>query len=304
MTPPRLKPARDGKNRAVTAQLKLRPFKASEKVKPLHSEARKSQASRRLPSKAAPTQPTAERALYLYAISQLPQRDAIPIASDGIDGKARIEAIRCGDYVGWISRVSKDEFADRLTENMQDLEWLAAAGLRHQRAVAEISQQSASLPARFGTVFLSEDSLQQDVKERKVGLRKAFERVADADEWGIKLFEIARPKRAATVTAASGSDYLKKKAEMLQPLAGKKLDAEGQAFIAAVTKLAVAACPGGKASASQPGLVWHGSFLIRRKDQKKLDAVLKKYASQWRDMRRIDCSGPWPPYSFVGENVT
>jgi hypothetical protein len=254
--------------------------------------------------KAKKVTPADERALYLYAISQIPERVAVSIAAEGIDGQARIEAIRCGDYVGWISRVSKDEFADRLTENMQDLEWLAAAGLRHQRAVAEISQQSATLPARFGTVFLSEDSLQQHVKDRKVALRKAFERVADADEWGIKLFEIARPKPAATVTAASGSDYLKKKAEMLQPRTGKKLDGDGQAFVAAVTKLAVAASPGGKASAGQPGLVWHGSFLIRRKDQKKLEAVLKKYANQWHDTRRIDCSGPWPPYSFVGEHVT
>lgn len=254
-------------------------------------------------AKAKKVAPVADQALYLYAISQLPAQTAAAIASEGIDGRARIEAIRCGDYVGWISRVSKNEFADRLTENMQDLEWLAAAGLRHQRAVAEISQQSASLPARFGTVFLSDDSLQQHVKERKAALRKAFERVADADEWGIKLFEIARPKRSATVTAASGSDYLKKKAEMLQPRAAK-LDQEGQAFVAAVTKLAVAACPGGKASAGQPGLVWHGSFLIRRKDQKKLEALLTKYASQWHETRRIDCSGPWPPYSFVGEHVT
>ncbi len=254
--------------------------------------------------KAKKITPDAERALYLYAISQMPGGTVAPIAAEGIDGKSKVEALRCDEYVCWISRVSKDEFADRLTENMQDLEWLAAAGLRHQRAVAEISQQSATLPARFGTVFLSEDSLQQHVKERQRGLGAAFKRVANADEWGIKLFEIARPKRAATVTAASGADYLKKKAEMLQPRAGKQLDQAGRALVAALTKLAVAACPGGKASAGQPGLMWHGSFLIRRKDRKKLEAVLKQYASQWHDMRRIDCSGPWPPYSFVGEHVS
>ncbi len=233
----------------------------------------------------------------------MPKRGAEPIAAEGIDGKSKVEALRCESFVCWISRVSKDEFADRLTENMQDLEWLAAAGLRHQRVVAEISQQSATLPARFGTVFLGEDSLRQDVKERKAAIGKSFAQVADADEWGIKLFDIARPKRSATVAAASGSDYLKKKAKMLQPRAGKKLDEAGQEFVAALTKLAVAASPGGKASAGQPGLVWHGSFLIRRQDRKKLETMLKKYAAQWQDHRRIECSGPWPPYSFVGEHV-
>jgi hypothetical protein len=243
-----------------------------------------------------------DKAFYLYAISQMPEGAAGPIAAEGIDGESKVEALRCDDYICWISRVSKDEFADRLTEHMQNLEWLASAGLRHQRVVAEISQQSATLPARFGTVFLTENSLRQHVRERKAGTRRAFERVADADEWGIKLFEIAKPK-PARVVAASGSDYLKKKAEMLKPRARQQLDEDGKTFVAALTRLAVASSPGGKASAGQPGLVWHGSFLIRRKDRKQLEAMLKTYAARWHDSRRIDCSGPWPPYSFVGEHV-
>jgi hypothetical protein len=274
--------------------------RSTKKAAPVNPAA-KTTAARR-PTAEAVT-PVADRALYLYAISQLPERTAEPIAAEGIDGKAQLEALRCENYVCWISRVSKQEFADRLTENMQDLEWLAAAGLRHQRAVAEISQQSATLPTRFGTVFLSDESLRQHVKERRTALQTAFERVADADEWGIKLFDIAKPKRVETIQAASGSDYLKKKAEMLQPRAVKKLDDAGREFVAALSKLAVAAVPGGKASAAQPGLVWHGSLLIRRKDRKKLDAVLKKYTSRWRDDRRIECTGPWPPYSFVEEHV-
>ena len=176
----------------------------------------------------------------------MPKRGAEPIAAEGIDGKSKVEALRCESFVCWISRVSKDEFADRLTENMQDLEWLAAAGLRHQRVVAEISQQSATLPARFGTVFLGEDSLRQHVKERKAAIGKSFARVADADEWGIKLFDIARPKRSATVAAASGSDYLKKKAEMLQPRAGKKLDEAGAGICRGLDQVGGCGQPGRK----------------------------------------------------------
>ncbi|MGB8887044.1 MAG: GvpL/GvpF family gas vesicle protein [Candidatus Korobacteraceae bacterium] len=277
---------------SLKAGLRARTTRASKKGKALDGA----------PKKAG--HPDAGRALYLYAISRMPKVAAGPVAAEGIDGKSNLEALRCEEYVCWISRVSKDEFADHLAENMQDLEWLASASLRHQRAVAEISQQSASLPARFGTVFLTEDSLRQHVKGRSTILRQALERVADADEWGIKLFEIAKPKPPATVQAASGSEYLKKKAEMLQPRTNKKLDEAGQTFVAAVTRLAVAASPGGKASAGQPGLMWHGSFLVRRKDRKKLDALLKKFAMQWHDHRRIDCSGPWPPYSFVEEHVS
>ena len=250
------------------------------------------------------SRPAPARVIYLYAISQLPRRVAPVAVAEGIDGGAPVEAVRCEGYLCWISRVSKDEFADRLTDNMQNLEWLASAGLRHQRVVAEISQNMDSLPTRFGTVFLTEASLAKHVSGRKRALREAFERVADADEWGIKVFETAKPKQTAAVSAASsGSDYLKRKAEQLQPRAGRTLDDDVQAFIAKLSALAVAASPGGKASAGQPGLLWHGSFLVRRKDRKKLESELKKYASKWQNARRIDWSGPWPPYSFVGDHA-
>ena len=254
------------------------------------------------PAAKSPRKLEVPRALYLYAISEAPKNAAPVITAEGIDGEAPVEAIRCEGYLCWISRVPKTEFADTLPDRMQDLEWLATAGLRHQRAVSEISARMTALPARFGTVFLSEDSLAQHIKERKTALKESFQRVADADEWGIKIFATAKPKARAVTKAASGADYLMRKAELLQPRVGK-LDDEVLQFIAAVTKLAVAASPGGKASAGQPGLVWHGSFLIRRADRKKLEAALKKYAGSWKDERRIDCSGPWPPYSFVEEHA-
>jgi Gas vesicle synthesis protein GvpL/GvpF len=241
------------------------------------------------------------RVLYLYAISRLP-KVAVKISAEAIDGTPSVEGLRCGSFLCWISRVAKIEFADELPERMQDLEWLATTGLRHQRTVAEIAKHLTILPARFGTVFLSEDSLIQHIRERKGAVEQAFERVADADEWGIKIFAAPRQLARSLPKAASGSDYLKHKAELLQPRTGK-LDNEVKEFIAAVTKLAVAASPGGKASAGQPGLVWHGSFLIRRSNRKQLESALKKYASIWKDTRRIDCSGPWPPYSFVEEHV-
>ena len=244
-----------------------------------------------------------DRVLYLYAVSEMPKDAAPVIFAEGIDGAARVEAIRFGDFLCWISRVPAKEFGESLNQRMQDLEWLAGVSLRHQRVIAEISSTTTALPARFGTVFLSEESLARHVEERKTALRQAFKRVADADEWGVKVFALAPARRVTVANTASGAEYLKRKAQMLEPRARGKADPELREFVATLTKLAVAASPGGKASAGQPGLLWHGSFLIRRKDGSKLETALRKYAAKWKGARRIDCSGPWPPYSFVGEHV-
>ena len=253
---------------------------------------------------AAPRKTTRpSRVLYLYAVTRMPRRRAPAIASEGIDGRAPVEALRSGKFLCWISRVARDDFADHLTERMQDLDWLAAAGLRHQHVVAEISQKLPALPARFGTVFLSEASLARHIAERSSALDAAFARSTDADEWGVKVFAVQTVRRRQRPAAATGAEYLKQKADLLKPRSGPKLDPEVQAFVAALNKLAVAHAPGGKASAGQPGLIWHGSFLIRRDDRGKLEALLNQYARAWDGVRRIDCSGPWPPYSFVGEHV-
>ena len=246
---------------------------------------------------------TPVKVLYLYAISRMPQRMPPAITAEGIDGGAPVEALRCEDYICWTSRVSKAEFADHIIDRMQDLEWLASAGLRHQCVVAQISSTLPTLPARFGTVFLNEASLARHIKSRKRALRAAFQRVADADEWGVKLFASAAPKKRDTRPPASGSEYLQRKAALMQPRSARKLDPEVQEFVSLLKRMALATGPGGKVSAGQPGLLWHGSFLIRKKDRKKLDAALRRYARRWKDLRRIDCSGPWPPYSFVGEHV-
>ena len=275
---------------------------------PAGGTARDDKSTRRKPE--GPPAKQSNRVLYLYAISQVDGSrtaaiggSATAISSEGIDGAAPVEALSCDGFVCWVSRVSREDFADNLTVRMEDLTWLASAGLRHQRVVAEIAGKATVLPARFGTVFFSDESLAQHLKERGRELRKAFAKVSDADEWGVKVFQVAKPKISKQAAPASGAEYLKRKAEVLRPRRSTVLDEPVRELITALQKLAVAASPGGKASTGQPGLLWHGAFLVRRKDRRKLDSLLTKHARQWRDRWRIEWSGPWPPYSFVGEHV-
>lgn len=254
------------------------------------------------------SRPAAGRALYLYAISLKHEHQEPEIAAEGIDGTAAVQARPCQGYVCWVSEVAREEFGEHLNERMEDLEWLATVGLRHQRVVAEIAQHVAALPARFGTIFLSDDSLAKHVRDRSELLQQAFDRVADADEWGVKIFALAKPAETRSVAGRgtkrqSGAEYLKRKAAALRPKHSVEADEEVRAFVDTVSAIAEGSSPGGKASAGQPGLIWHGSFLIRRKDRKKFETALRQYASRWQAARRIDCSGPWPPYSFVGEHA-
>jgi hypothetical protein len=235
---------------------------------------------------------------YFYGISAAA---AGKVSAPGIDGEHVVEELACAGLKCWVTRVSSAFIAD-LERRMEDLEWLAEASVLHQRAVSAIAATTDLLPARFGTVFLNEASLTKHIESRRPAIQSAFKKVSGAEEWGVKVFVTApAASQAAAFTAASGSDYLRHKAKVIAANANRKSapDAETEALAAALTKLSRAVAPSGKVSGAQPGLQWQASFLLPRAKRKQWDTVLKQFAQRWGDARRIECTGPWPPYSFV-----
>ena len=71
------------------------------------------------------------------------------------------------------------------------------------------------------------------------------------------------------------------------------------AFEQALAEVASETAPAGKVSGGQRGLSFQTSLLVKRTKRKKLESILEKFAREWTRERRIECTGPWPPYSFV-----
>jgi len=233
--------------------------------------------------------------LYLYGISAKAPKAKI---TGSIDAASAVENLEDSGLVAWFSRVSDDEFGDKLASNMQNLEWLAGASVSHQRVVSQIADAVTVLPARFGTVFLSRQSLIDHLREEKEKLGATLKRIDGMEEWGIKLFLNPDPP-ASPIDVASGRDYLRAKASMVQVKRQKQLDPDVLEFARELQAIAADSAPAGKVSSGQNNLEWQASFLVRKKDRPKWDKMLKRYATRWADRREIQCTGPWPPYSFV-----
>jgi len=249
----------------------------------------------RLKSPGSPT------VVYLYGVTAKPAAFSNLV---GVDGKAKVEPMECAGLVCWISLVPRTEFADNLAKNMENLDWLSEAGVRHQRVVSAISELADVLPARFGTVFLDTFSLKADVGAKKETLLNDLRRIQGCDEWGVKVFSVQPKVKMAAGKLGTGRDYLKTKAALLRrPSAGVSIE-ELDTFSAALRRISMEVSDGGKISASQRGLQMQSSLLLKRANRKKLEATLKKYSDRWADSGRIECTGPWPPYSFVSKTAS
>lgn len=251
-------------------------------------------------NRVAPAQPRAEakaeRLLYLYGVTEA----AVPglhIAA-GIDGNAAVEALACSGHFCWISRVDPVDFGDQLQARMENLDWLAGASVRHQNVVGAIHERATILPARFATIFRTDKSLAADITRRGKDLRRSFARLSGSDEYGIKIFGIPP---AATLAQAprSGADYLRQKSEILRDRGTVKMTPEVERFLADVEKIAAERAPGGKVTSGQKNLLWQASFLVPRSRRKQLESALAAFHRKHGEQFRAECTGPWPPYSFV-----
>ena len=238
--------------------------------------------------------------IYLYGLSRTSQAPSRQLA--GVDGKATLEQLRHSGLVCWISRVSKADFADNLAKNIENLDWLTEMTPRHQNVLAAIAEVNDVLPARFGTVFLNEASLAADIENRKAALLADLDRIQGNEEWGVKVFAV-RPEMAEIPEVRSGKGYLQAKSALLRARAPQKDDGEIARFARELEKFSVATAEGGKISGGRRDLRYQTSLLLKRGDRKKLEALLKRFETEWKNSRHIECTGPWPPYSFVTRSL-
>ncbi|HET7748382.1 MAG TPA: GvpL/GvpF family gas vesicle protein [Terriglobales bacterium] len=240
------------------------------------------------------------RVLYLYGITR--EGEGTVPGITGVDAAASVDALPCAGLVCWTSRVDKTEFAENLARNMEDLEWLAEVSVRHQHVVSAIATARDILPARFGTVFRTPASLTADVEKKKALLAGDLKRISGCEEWGVKVFGVrAQPQAAAR--SKSGRDYLQARAAALRSEEPRTADGEVQRLLPALEEIAVQTAPGtGAVSRGQRGLLWQGSLLIKRSQRAKLQQLMARFTQDWEGERRIELSGPWPPYSFVSRS--
>jgi Gas vesicle synthesis protein GvpL/GvpF len=238
-----------------------------------------------------------DRVLYFYGVTQSPAANSINQL--GVDLESKIESVQSDKFHCWVSYVSATDFEENLARNMENLDWLATASVAHQRVIAAIAREAEILPARFATVFRTEESLRKHVREQMLQIRADFRRIKDADEWGIKVFAKPAPVATQVKNVRTGKDYLKAKAALLPRRRPAKSNGDFGEFEEALQDIALDSAPAGNVSSGQRGLRFQTSLLVKRKDRKKLESVLKRFSQRWAESRQIECTGPWPPYSFV-----
>ena len=252
---------------------------------------------------------------YLYCLAR---SDAVPaIGGEGIDPEHPLFLHTFGGVAAVLSMVSlKDFCGDCGEEGLKDLSWVGPRALRHEEVIERVMAHSPVIPARFGTIFSSPESLEELLRRHEAVIRGFFDEVTDKAEWAVKGLldrDLAR-KTASSVlleeeavrisSLPPGKRYFEEKrlASRAETALKEWLKEAFQAVCQDLTPHASRFCERkvpAQADNDDREVVVNWAFLVPERSLPRF----KEQVLQVNDLYEakglaFELSGPWPPYSF------
>ena len=263
--------------------------------------------------------------LYLYGIVEAGTEGERLLASGSVPGLAPDEPlfpVVDGDLVAAVSRVPPATFEEEpLNALLADLPRLAPLAVQHEEAVrALLPVAPALVPMSFGMVYRGPEGVATLLRERGDAFRELLARVRGKYEWGLRVFRDV-PRWLATADATSdellrlaeeaaaaspGKAYLLgKQRERLRAAEADRLAAAALEAIVARLEPMSAAVRHNSLGAAPPGptrLVLSAAFLVDTGDTERFRAAAAELERAYQPQGlSLELSGPWAPYSFVGD---
>lgn len=236
-------------------------------------------------------------------------------------GECLVEAVDCGSLRAVVSRVPSSDFsAETIEARLEDLDWVGRTGLDHERVVAALVDRTTVLPARLFTLFSTEAALRRDCEQRRRWLEGQLARLDGLREWDLKVSadydRLAKSDRPLSDEVAAldreieqatpGKRYLleRRRAEAAKDGARAAAGALAAGVLAEVERRAREVRQLDPPRTDEPGqlpVVLHGAALVEREAEAELARAVAEAAEELASSGlRVDFSGPWAPYRFIG----
>ena len=255
-------------------------------------------------------------------------------------GEAKVRITNGSGLTALVSDVSLTEFGEAaLRENLENLDWLDEVAREHHYVIDAAARLFPLLPVRLATVYSGDAALREALAEHNAQLLDSLHRVGGRVEWGVKAYAApeapagtepgAKPDKSAPELAgadtgtdpAPGSDadpdpgpgsgaglaYLKRRRAQLSAARESKTTAINiaQAVHADLTakandtRLHPPQSP--QLSGIRQPMLLNAAYLLDATDGVRFTAAVAGQATAHPELR-IELTGPWPPYSFVGDD--
>lgn len=259
----------------------------------------------------------ANEATYLYCFARSGAVGGLK--SPGVDGRSGVAAICTANISAICSQAPLEEFhSDPVWDREPDPQWLLPRARRHEAVIEEVMARSPVLPVRFGALFSSPFAVQALMARQASQIDRFLEYAAEKQEWAVKGYLSAKTAKAwllearpswalhrRALAASPGKRYFQEK--QLDAAAQREIEQWGRRASAEVLDALHGIDFEAKSLKPQPSqlsgkadeMAMNLAFLVTSDRVEEFRAQVDSIASRYaRRGLRLECTGPWPPFSF------
>ncbi|MET7684727.1 GvpL/GvpF family gas vesicle protein [Streptomyces sp. NPDC005423] len=257
-------------------------------------------------------------ATYVFAVCRDPDVPALA-ALAGVTGGTPVRPLSLGTLTAIVQTVRAGEFSDEAWQaRLSDQRELERYARAHHDVVSAVATSCPTVPLPMATLYHGEQRAREALLKETDRFHTALRRIAHHSEWGLKVYTTptapggtggrsARPVSSADRSRpapGTGLAYLDRKrtAQERRERCQEEALRAAEAVDADVSRLATASRrlpPHPQPSGERRVQILNATYLVA--EHRSAELALLARTLQERTGSQIELSGPWVPYSFVGE---
>ncbi|MFH8884715.1 GvpL/GvpF family gas vesicle protein [Streptomyces californicus] len=269
------------------------------------------------PDSRIPRPPADDGVTYVFAVCRATRAvGALDLAGEaGMPGGRAVRLLPAGPLTAVVQTVPAADFTDEVWQHrLSDRTQIERYARAHHAVVSNVAAHAPVVPLPLATLYHDDERARARVTAEADRFHAALKRVAHHAEWGVKVYRAPEPGPTPyePLTAAAGGRvpgaglaYLNRKrgAQALRERrreqaldVAESVDAELRGLAAASRRLRThgAALPGDDRTQ-----VLNATYLVADERADEIRRLVRVLGD--RTGSQIELSGPWVPYSFVGE---
>jgi hypothetical protein len=261
--------------------------------------------------------------LYLYCFLDQPPEEDIILAK-GMYPDFPVTVLKYNGIGAAISKIPLNEFNEEVFHEKisNNIAWIEDKARKHTFLLEQIHERFNIIPVQFFTIFLNNQSILQLLHENYHFYKAMFQKIEGMSEWTIKVYydetkafaNAAIEERIKKVTGnpeiSPGKAYLlKKKLEKnlkndMYSMVQRKLDEVVDILRQQFQDVIISDCYEVGESNIRYIMVLNCSVLAQFSEAEAMTDLLEKQIKESKiEGLSLECSGPWPPYSFTTVNT-
>lgn len=290
------------------------------KVSPVQTEEVQEPPAEQEPS--APSRGKEDHGYYVYGIVRSDEGALVErLPEEGIDPAHPVYALPHQAIQAVVSKVSLQEFGqEELEANLEDIQWVEAKVLAHQRVLEAALADHTLVPMRFCTIYRSESGVQEMLAQHYDDFVEALAHLEGKQEWGVKIYcdgptlaqrvgetsDRVKELKAEMEQKSSGAAYfLRKKvdeavAEEVERVSDEYAQRSHDLLSSHAEDAIINPLQSKELTGRDEAMVLNGAYLIAEERLAAFRAELESLEEEHGDLGFIyEMTGPWPPYNFA-----